>query len=388
MDREYPLNPKERTGLWQRLGIRLGILAVLLVFLIVILPRIFGVMLPFLLGILFAWAVNPLVRAITRSTKIPRKPIALLIIIVIMAGIGTILVLAVYTAVEDFITLTSNWQTYWANMKESLNIIAGRFNILPERVDQGLNNLLDTIFSMMEDRISGFAEQGTTRASGLVSGVSGVFITIIAFILSAYFFTVDFTRFHIGASQKLGRGLLYNLNSVGESLSSSMGGYIKQQLFLSLLAFGMMVIGFALLKQKYMLVIAVFITIVDFIPALGTGTVLIPWGIVCILAGRFPKGIGLLALWVVIRGVRILIKSKLPKTKSALTVFQVIIFIYAGIKIGGIAGALWCPLLVMALVQIYRTGIFEKAEKDFVCAFRDLKALCSRRTEENSGSGN
>jgi hypothetical protein len=137
-----------------------------------------------------------------------------------------------------------------------------------------------------------------------------------------------------------------------------MGGYIKQLLFLSLLAFGMMVIGFALLKQNYMLLIAVFITIVDFIPALGTGTVLIPWGIVCILAGRGPKGIGLLAVWAVIRGVRYLIKSKLPKTKSALTVFQVIIFIYAGIQIGGIAGALWCPILVMALVQIYRTGIF------------------------------
>lgn len=388
MDREYPLSPQQRKHLWQRLGIRLGLLAVLLVFLIVILPRIFGLILPFLLGILFAWGVNPVVRVLTRSTKIPRKPVSLLIVIIIMAGIGTILVLAVYTAVEDFITLADNWQIHFANMRQSLNIIAGRFNILPENVDKGLNDLLNKLFDGTEGLISSFAEQGTSRASGLVSGVSGVFITIITFILSAYFFTVDFTRFHIKAFQKLGRSLRQILSSVGESLNSSVGGYIKQQTFLSLLAFGMMVIGFVLMKQKYMLLIALFIMIVDFIPALGTGTVLIPWGVVCILAGRAPKGIALLAIWVVIRGVRILIKSKLPKSKSALTAFQVIVFIYAGIKIGGIAGALWCPILVMALVQIYRSGIFNKAEIDIISTFRDLKALCSRRTEENSGSKN
>ena len=42
------------------------------------------------------------------------------------------------------------------------------------------------------------------------------------------------------------------------------------------------------------------IAVIDALPVFGTGTVLVPWGALCLLIGNVPKGLGLLALYGVI----------------------------------------------------------------------------------------
>ncbi|MBQ9979600.1 MAG: AI-2E family transporter [Oscillospiraceae bacterium] len=379
MDKNYPLTPKERRDMWQRIGIRLAAICLSLVFIFVILPKIFGLLLPFLLAILFAFASNPAVKALTGKLRLStRKPVTVMLLVAGLAGLFAVLLGAVYTAVADLLELAASWQYHFGNIRESLDIIAGRFNILPERVDTWLSAAADSFFDRAQELLEAFADRSRDTAGGLLSGASGIFIGIVTFILAAYFFTVDFTRFHAGASKKFGRAFMQRLYALRRSFRATVGGYIRQQFFLSALAFGIMIVGFLLLGQKYLLLIALFAAAVDFIPVLGTGTVLIPWGIVCLLAGRWSKGVAILAVWVVIKGTRLLIKSRLPKTKNVLNALQVIIFIYAGIKLGGPLGALWCPIAVMLMVQIWRTGAFEKTKKDFLMAFHDLTALCKR----------
>ena len=50
-------------------------------------------------------------------------------------------------------------------------------------------------------------------------------------------------------------------------------------------------------KMEYALILAITIAIIDALPILGTGTVLIPWGIFNFVMGNYQLGIFLILLY-------------------------------------------------------------------------------------------
>ena len=65
-------------------------------------------------------------------------------------------------------------------------------------------------------------------------------------------------------------------------------------------AAGLLLAGFLLMGQRYALLLAAVTALVDALPVFGTGTVLLPWAAVCLLAGQAPRAVALAALYAVI----------------------------------------------------------------------------------------
>ena len=58
-----------------------------------------------------------------------------------------------------------------------------------------------------------------------------------------------------------------------------------------------LMVGFLLLKQPYGILLAVLLGVMDFIPIIGSGTVMVPWSIVLMAIGNWERGIAMLAVW-------------------------------------------------------------------------------------------
>ena len=88
-------------------------------------------------------------------------------------------------------------------------------------------------------------------------------------------------------------------------------GYLRAYLVLLLFIFGMLLIGFWALSVPYAILLAALIAALDFLPIIGVGTVLIPWGVVEIIRGNTFLGVGLLLLFTAITVARQFLEPKL-----------------------------------------------------------------------------
>ena len=65
-------------------------------------------------------------------------------------------------------------------------------------------------------------------------------------------------------------------------------------------SFLILFLGFVILRISHALLWAFLICLVDALPVLGTGTVLLPWSLICLLQGDTPRAIGLASVYIAV----------------------------------------------------------------------------------------
>ena len=107
------------------------------------------------------------------------------------------------------------------------------------------------------------------------------------------------------------------------------------------------------------MILAIVIAIIDALPILGTGTVLIPWGLILIIIGNYPLGLGILGLYLFILIVRQLIEPKIVATQIGVYPLLTLIAMYTGVKLIGLFGVIVGPIVLIILKNVF-AGIYSK----------------------------
>ena len=131
---------------------------------------------------------------------------------------------------------------------------------------------------------------------------------------------------------------------------------LKAQSLLWLITFCFLLGGFWLLRLPYALLMAAVTTLVDALPVLGTGTVLLPWALFHLLLGTPLHGAALLALYAVITLVRSLLEPKLVASQVGLPPLAALIAMYMGYCLFGLGGMILLPILLLFVKQLQDGG--------------------------------
>ena len=121
-------------------------------------------------------------------------------------------------------------------------------------------------------------------------------------------------------------------------------------------AAGLLLAGFLLMGQRYALLLAAVTALVDALPVFGTGTVLLPWAAVCLLAGQAPRAVALAALYAVISAVRSLLEPKVMAAQAGLPPLAALAAMYAGFRALGVAGMILLPMALLFVKQLHDEG--------------------------------
>lgn len=78
---------------------------------------------------------------------------------------------------------------------------------------------------------------------------------------------------------------------------------------------GLYIFYFIGLNVKFPLIMAILIAFVDALPILGSGTVMVPWGIITALNGDLSMAISIIVLWIVMSVVRQCVEPKIVSRK-------------------------------------------------------------------------
>lgn len=149
----------------------------------------------------------------------------------------------------------------------------------------------------------------------------------------------------------------YYLQEVSKSVSNGIVGYIKATVKLALLGFFILCVGLWFLHIDYWLPIAFFISLVDIVPVVGSGMVMIPWILFNFFMGNTTLAWQLAVLYIVLVVVRQiaepLLTGKAIGIRPIYTFFASIICAIIFGPFGAILGAV-IAIILKSIFEVYR----------------------------------
>lgn len=316
------------------------------------LKYLFPIFLPFFLGFLLALAAEPAVRFATRL-KLPRWA---------ATGVGVSLTLVFLTGLVGLLGATA--------VKE-LGVLAGRLPDLQDTATQtadklrfflenaadkapdGVRPLVDRSVDRLMDSGSALMEQATVRLPGAISGflsrVPDGALGLGTGILSGFMFSARLPKLKLQLRDKLPETWKTKLLPALKRSKNALLGWLKAQAKLAAVTFCIITAGLLLLKIPFAPLWAAGIALVDAVPLLGTGTVMVPWAVISLIQGRQLRAIGLLCIFGAALLTRTTLEPRLVGRHLGLDPLVTLVFLYLGYRFWGILGMLLAPMLVAAI---------------------------------------
>ena len=130
--------------------------------------------------------------------------------------------------------------------------------------------------------------------------------------------------------------------------------YILSYSLIMLITYLTLLLGLIILRVRHAPVLALFIAVLDILPVIGVGTVLIPWGIYSIVVGNRLLGIGLLVLFVANTVIRQTSEPRIVGKSLNLHPLLTLMMIYIGYGLFGVLGVFILPLIAVTLLTLLK----------------------------------
>lgn len=349
--------------------VNLVIALAILMGIIFLVPRALMFFLPFVVGWIIALMASPLVRFFEEKFKLKRKIGSAFVIIAVIALVVLLIYFVLAWLAEQMGGLLTSLPDMWAGMEADINSMGRRLNTLlarlPADTQLNLNNMADTLSSYIGEFFGRLGTPTIEAAGNLAMQLPSIFIGMIMALLSAYLFVAERQQINEWFRKHTPVTLQRYYAMICRSLSKSVGGYLKAQLKIEVWMYVLLVIGLGVLKVNYYALIALGIAILDFIPFLGTGTVLIPWAVIKIFAADYQVAVGLLIIWCVGQLARNIIQPKIVGDSIGVPPLPTLVLLYVGYQVGGVVGMIIAVPLGLMVYSMYQEGVFDSIKNSF-----------------------
>ena len=230
-------------------------------------------------------------------------------------------------------------------------------------VPQDAAALLHTITDSMTERLSELPVWASARALSAVSSIAKTspegLLFVCTAVIGVYFFSLylhdvwDFIR------RQLSEASLQRLTLMGQVLRNAVGGYVKVQCILSGVTFLILLAALYLMGIRSPIPAAAAIAVIDALPILGAGAVLLPWAIGAMLLGKAARAVGLLAIYAILLVVHNVLQAKLMGSSLGLHPLMALVSLYAGWQLGGLWGMLGLPILCVVAASLNKAEIIK-----------------------------
>ncbi len=373
----------DRGRLWIRLGIRLILTLVVAAFLVLAGPYLLSLLFPFVLALLLAWMLNPAVRFIQKRIGISRRVLSLLLILLLFALAGGLLFVATYNIVIEIRNLINNWQAIWGGFLLALEQIGGFtdrfFTYLPPEVGVWTENLMTKLVEWLQTVIPTLLSGVAAGAGSWAMKVPSFAVGTIVFIMGSYFITADYPHIRYLVVERMSADTLGLLRFIKHTAAAALGGYVKAQFILSVGVFFILIIGFSIIGQSYAFLLALLLAVMDFIPIIGAGTVMVPWAVISLFTDDLRTAVELMVIWGVILLFRRIGEPKAVGNQTGLSPVLSLVSIYVGMQVAGVGGMIFGPVVFLVVINVCKAGVFDGLVADVKLALKDTRALLKNR---------
>lgn len=227
----------------------------------------------------------------------------------------------------------------------------------PDGVGQYLETAIRSIGESFYDLPAVLSQWALDMLAEAAQSSPDALLFLVTAGIGSYFFSASYPAVLAFLKAQLPQSVHRRWAGMGQNMKASFGGMFRAQLILMGLTFFQLLLGFLLMKIENAAALAALTALIDALPVFGTGIVLIPWGLYCLLLGHSDRGIALLICWVLVTLVRNCAQAKLVGDQIGLDPIASLLAVYVGWQVWGVGGMLLFPVLFVALQQLNERGL-------------------------------
>ena len=300
---------------------------------------------PFLLGIPIAW----LVVGISRKLRCPHRLLRLGLTAVIYGVVGllaTLLVTKGISAVSDLI----KWlpQVYEQKLLPFATVCyewaMEQLQLLDPAIVSALEMVLESLLSALKNLVSFLSGLAVNLVSGVATGIPSLILSLLAMIFSTVFVVSDYERIASFAQEHVPETAKKILGDIRYYLTNTLFVVIRSYVLIMLLTFTELSILFTVFGIKNAVLKASLIALLDILPILGTGGIMIPWLVISLVLGHTALGLKLLLIYAIVTVVRNYVEPKIVGTQLGLHPIITLVSMFIGLRLFGFWGLFGLPV--------------------------------------------
>ncbi len=352
------------------------------------LPKALRFFMPFVVGWIIAMIANPVVRFLESRLKVVRKHGSVLVVIAVLALIiGAIYLLLSKLFSEAsglFHALPQLWEAFQAEVREIGSQLDSMFAFLPDQFGVKLREAADNLDTYIGVLLQNMATPTVEAAGSVAKSLPILLVNTVVIILSSYFFIAERETILNVWRQYMPESGKRHMSHMRQDALHLIGGYFMAQFRIMFVVAGVLTAGFLVLQVPYSFLLALLISLLDFLPVFGTGTVLIPWGLIKLLSGEYYMAGGLILLYILSQFIRQAIQPKIVGDSMGLPPLMTLVFLYIGFKVSGLGGMILAVPVGLVFLNLYKYGIYDSMIDNLKIFVHDIDEFRKRREEDQT----
>ncbi len=319
-----------------------------------------GIILPFLFAFLIAFISRPLVDRVCRKTRLNKSVVSVIIMFLLLffiAYIFFITVSASLTQLGNIISSLSEQLSQEDNFVRDVLLFVDslkiKFPFLLDGIMGGEKSVYTMAVDMITDGLKNMGIRITSYLANIIASLPSIIITAGVIILSLFYFSKDYDSITEYIKSIIPKGMKKKMAGVKGDVLTVVAKYFKSYGILLFLTFFELFIGFLILKIDNAFIIAAIVSLVDILPVLGVGSVLLPWAVIAFVGGNTSLAMGLLILYVAVYFLRQIEEPKIIGKQMNVHPLFALFTMYAGLKIAGIFGMIIGPFIAFVIKTVY-----------------------------------
>jgi sporulation integral membrane protein YtvI len=310
---------------------------------------------PFLIALSLAKMIIPVVNFFYNKLKVPKMLAGAVTLLLLFITLGLGFMYLIKTLVIQAKLLFTNTPIYIDMIGNKINTICKDCDhvfglldgsvkkIVDENADYMLVRIKEKIMPMMTEQ----SLQIIIKAAGILGVLIIIFISVLMILKDMEFIQESYEKSYF---YKMIHPIFSKLAYMGFA-------YLKTQLIIISIITCICTLSFLLIKNKYPLLIGLFIGMFDALPILGSGSILVPWAIFKLVGADIYTAAILLTTYVLCQLIRQILEPKLLGDQIGVKPIFTIMSIYIGIRIFGLSGFFLGPIAFVIILTVVRTQL-------------------------------
>lgn len=359
----------DKNNYYKKIGVKIAVLLVALIG-ILLLYKIAVFYIPFIIAIVIASVIDPLIKFFTKKCKMKRKLACTISLLLIFGIIGTFITLAITKLVEECTNLILNSNEYFGELYNY-------FSNLINDIQNGNLPMSDSMAKLVKQSTEGIIDGGKQIAVNTgktiistVRSIPTMLTYIIITILATVFTCYDRQYVLDKIKNQVPTKWIKKAKEIYTEMCSVSWNYIKAEAKLSSICFilvlvGLMIFDLVGFDVKYTVLMAVIIGFVDLLPLFGAGAVMIPWAIYLGITGNLPLAIAVICLWGVWAIIKQLIEPKMVSKQMGMHPIVTLLGMYTGFRTIGVLGLMVGPIIFLIIANVFKELLRKGVLKSF-----------------------
>ncbi|RKI38946.1 sporulation integral membrane protein YtvI [bacterium D16-51] len=328
-------------------------------------PKLLQFFMPLLIAWIIASIANPMVGFLEDKIKIMRKHGSAIVIIFVLLLVGGLLFLIVKVTAQQVFSLLKDLPEIYTqavtDLQESLENLHKTFKFIPGDFQEVLNKASSKFNDIVPSFLNSLSDSAFSTVGSVASSVIDGFVLTILTLMLSYFFVTKREWIKNEVRQLIPTGVKNFWDMAMDACFRALAGYLKACFKIMIVVFIILWIIFGLiLHVKYSSLLALLTAFLDFLPFLGTGIIITPWAIYCIITGEYLKAVILAIAYIICLLAHRLLEPKLVGDSVGMSPFATLISMFIGYRLIGMLGLILGIPVGMILIAFKEKGMFDK----------------------------